>query len=89
MPLCLIASTGTTNLNSNSTHIVTPAMGWIGAAGLASLFFSLVVLWAVNDKYAFVAVQVQLHNDRQNRAEQRIELLEVKEQSRQRREENK
>ena len=62
-------------------------MGWIGAAGLA--FFSLVVLWAVNDKYAFVAVQMQLNDVRITRLEQRIELLEVKEQSRQRRENDK
>ena len=61
-------------------------MGWIGAAGLASIFFSLVVLWAVNDKYAFIALQLQLSNDRANRLEQRLELLEVKEQSRQQRE---
>jgi len=72
---------------NNTTQIVSAqSMGWIGAAGLASIFFSLVVLWAVNDKYAFIALQLQLSNDRANRAEQRIELLEVKEQSRQRRE---
>ena len=64
-------------------------MGWIGAAGLASLFFSLVVLWAVNDKYAFAALQLQAVTERQNRLEQRLELLEVKEQSRQRRENDK
>ncbi len=61
-------------------------MGWIGAAGLAAMFFCLVVMWAVNDKYAFIALQLQLMTDRANRAEQRIELLEVKEQSRQRKE---
>jgi hypothetical protein len=72
---------------ATQTQIVSAqSMGWIGAAGLASIFFSLVVLWAVNDKYAFIALQLQLMTDRANRAEQRIELLEVKEQSRQRRE---
>lgn len=74
------------HMNSN-TQIVSPqSLGWIGAAGLASIFFSLVVLWAVNDKYAFVALQLQMSNDRVDRLEQRLELLEVKEQSRQRRE---
>lgn len=73
-------------MNSN-TQIVSPqSLGWIGAAGLASMFFSLVVLWAVNDKYAFVALQLQMSNDRVDRLEQRLELLEVKEQSRLRRE---
>lgn len=71
----------------NNTQIVSPqSLGWIGAAGLASIFFSLVVLWAVNDKYAFVALQLQMSNDRVDRLEQRLELLEVKEQSRLRRE---
>ena len=70
-----------------NTQIVSPqSLGWIGAAGLASIFFSLVVLWAVNDKYAFVALQLQMSNDRVDRLEQRLELLEVKEQSRLRRE---
>lgn len=70
-----------------NTQIVSPqSLGWIGAAGLASIFFSLVVLWAVNDKYAFVALQLQMSNDRADRLEQRLELLEVKEQSRSRRE---
>jgi hypothetical protein len=64
-------------------------MGWIGAAGLASIFFSLVVLWAVNDKYSFTVLQLQMMTERQNRLEQRLELLEVKEQSRQRRDEQK
>ena len=73
-------------MNTN-TNIVSPqSMGWIGAAGLASMFFSLVVLWAINDKYAFIALQLQSATERQNRLEQRLELLEVKEQSRQRRE---
>lgn len=72
---------------STNTQIVSPQnMGWIGAAGLASIFFSLVVLWAVNDKYSFTAQQLQLMTERQNRLEQRLELLEVKEQSRLRRE---
>lgn len=69
-------------MNSNTNIVSAQSMGWIGAAGLASIFFSLVVLWAVNDKYAFIALQLQLSNDRANRLEQRVELLEVKEQSR-------
>lgn len=70
----------------NQTQIVSGPHGWIGAAGIAAVFFSLVVLWAVNDKYAFIALQLQVMTERANRAEQRLELLEVKEQSRQRRE---
>jgi hypothetical protein len=69
-----------------NTQIVGGQLGWIGAAGLASIFFSLVVLWAVNDKYAFIALQLQLMTDKQTRTEQRLELLEVREQARQRRE---
>lgn len=64
----------------------TQNMGWIGAAGIGAIFFSVVVLWAVNDKYAFAALQLQMMTERQNRLEQRLELIEVKEQSRQRRE---
>lgn len=71
---------------SNQTQIVSSSMSWIGAAGLASIFFSLVVLWAVNDKYSFAVLQLQMMTERQNRLEQRLELLEVKEQSRIRRE---
>jgi hypothetical protein len=73
-------------MNTNHQIVNAQNMGWIGAAGLASIFFSLVVLWAVNDKYAFIALQLQLMTDRANRAEQRLELLEVKEQSRQQKE---
>jgi len=73
-------------MNTNTQVVNAQNMGWIGAAGLASLFFSLVVLWAVNDKYSFTVLQLQMMTERQNRLEQRLELLEVKEQSRQRRE---
>ncbi len=76
------------------TQIVTAgSAGWIGIAGLASIFFSLVVLWAVNDKYAFTALQLQLVNDElaQLRAENkaqadRIGILELQEQGRTKRE---
>lgn len=77
-----------------NTQIVTAQnMGWVGIAGLASMFFSLVVLWAVNDKYAFTALQLQLVNDElaQLRAENkaqadRIGILELQEQGRTKRE---
>jgi hypothetical protein len=77
----------------NQTQIVSGPHGWIGAAGIAALFFSLVVLWAVNDKYAFIALQLQLVNDQlaearedRKRMEDRIGILELQEQGRTKRE---
>ena len=77
-----------------NTQIVTAQnMGWIGIAGLASMFLSLVVLWAVNDKYSFITLQLQLVNDEladlraENKAQaDRIGILELQEQGRTKRE---
>ena len=87
-----------------NTQIVTASSaGWIGIAGLGAMAFSLVVLWAVNDKYAssndkynFVTLQLQLVTDNlANQAAQnkelrdRIELLEIREKKRSEDERNK
>lgn len=50
---------------ANQTQIVSSSMGWIGAAGIGAIFFSLVMSWAMNDKYTFAVQRIQVLSDQQ------------------------
>lgn len=74
---------------SHNTQIVNAQnVGWIAAAGIGAIFFSLVMSWAMNDKYSFAVQQIQFIADQQREQlqtykadkkalEDRVQLLEL------------
>ncbi len=78
-----------------NTQVVSNSFGWVGVVGLALAVVTLIAMAWVNDRYAsvnerysFVVLQLQMMTERQNRAEQKIELLEIREQRRRENERN-
>jgi len=52
-------------MNTNTNVVNAQNVGWIAAAGIAAIFFSLVMSWAMNDKYSFAIQQIQQISDDQ------------------------